>query len=159
MIGNVLTDKILVIDDDEAVNAILTRILSSRFGVESHFNAEDALRQCDFTGLDVVLTDVNLPALTVLNCCGWFTKKIHAAVIMITGENDIDVAISALKNGATDFILKPFNFDQIMIAVDRARERRRLQRENILLMSQLQNQNAALEELNRRFRHVMRNGA
>ncbi len=144
-------EKILVIDDDEMVNDVLTFILEEEFSVKSYLNAEDALNKEEISKIDVIITDVNLPGMDGIE----FLKKVHSVdanipVIVVTGFNDIDVAISALKNGAFDFILKPFKNDQITLSVNKAMERRRLLHEKNRLMEELQKKNTELEILNKK---------
>lgn len=150
MIDEIIKNKVLLIDDDEMINQVLTSILEQEFEVENYFTAEDVLGKVEFSDFDVILTDVNLPGISGID----FLSKVREVdpnlpVIVITGMTYIDVAISALKNGATDFIQKPFYNDQIIIAVKRAQERRRLVLQNILLVDELKEKNQQLEVLNK----------
>ncbi len=145
-----LTNRILLIDDDEMINQVLTSILTKEFEVENYFNAEEALSKVDFSRYDVVLTDVNLPGISGIDFLSKVKlKEPNLPVIVITGMSYIDVAISALKKGAADFIQKPFYNDQIILAVKKAQERRKLILENLQLVSELTDKNIKLEELNK----------
>lgn len=142
-------ERLIIIDDDAMVNEVLTYILGDAYDVKSYFSAEEALTKASLSDVDVIITDVNLPGMSGIE----FLGRIQAVdpnipVIVITALNDIDVAISALKNGAFDFILKPFNNDQIMISVRKATDRRRLLIENINLMEELRAKNKELGILN-----------
>lgn len=139
---------IVIIDDDEMVNEVLKFILENEYKVHNFYTAEDALKSGIITSADVIITDVNLPGINGLE----FIHKVHEIdenipIIVITAYNDIEVAISALKAGAFDFILKPFKNDQITLAVHRAYERHRLIKENIKLLEELKLKNQELERL------------
>jgi len=143
--------RIVIIDDDDMINEVLTYILEEVYEVRSYLNAEDAIHGEELGNFDVVITDVNLPGMNGIE----FLERVQVQdenipVIVITGFNDIDVAISALKKGAFDFILKPFKNDQILLSVKKAMERRQLLLENITLLRELREKNSELETLNRR---------
>jgi len=101
--------EVVIIDDDEMVNEVLKFILDDEYRVYNYYTAEDALRSDVIMQADVIVTDVNLPGINGLE----FIQKVHEInesipIIIITAYNDIEIAISALKAGAFDFILKPF---------------------------------------------------
>jgi phosphoserine phosphatase RsbU/P len=140
---------VAVIDDDKSVNFLISRILEDDYRVSSYLSAEDALNKLDLDQVDVVITDVNLPGMDGLELLRHVQEKDdNIPVILITGYTDIDTAISALKCGAFDFILKPFNNDQILISVQKALESRRLVMENRKLLRELTQKNSELEKLN-----------
>jgi two-component system nitrogen regulation response regulator NtrX len=56
-------------------------------------------------------------------------------VVIISGHGNIEIAVAAIKQGAYDFIEKPFNIDQLLVVIQRAMETARLRRENLLLKS------------------------
>lgn len=143
--------SIAVVDDDKMVNEVLSLILSEHYDVKRYYSAEDVLSADNAIQFDALITDVNLPGKSGIE----LLEDIHAIdnnipVIVITGLNDIDIAISALKNGAFDFILKPFKSDQILISVSKALERHRLVKENIRLMKELTEKNEELNILNKK---------
>ena len=149
--GELKSESIVIVDDDELVNNLVCQILQKEYRVESFMTAEEALASADLRATDVVITDINLPGIDGIE----FLKRIQKAessipVILITGYSDIDVAIEALKNGAFDFILKPFRNDQITISVQKAVETRRLLIENRTLLEELRLKNQELETLNSR---------
>jgi serine phosphatase RsbU (regulator of sigma subunit) len=143
--------NILIIDDDDIVSRFLSLILRDNYTVNNYTNAEDAIRNETLYGSDLIITDVNLPGISGIELLGKI-REIDPCipVVVITGINDIDIAISALKNGAFDFILKPFKNDQILLSIEKGLERRRLLLENISLMNELKNKNSQLEILNER---------
>ncbi len=149
MSENAKTEKILIVDDDDMINEVLSFILGESYEVHSYLSAENALAGENMSAFDVVITDVNLPGIDGIELLERIkSSNPNIPVIVITGYNDIDVAISALKRGAFDFILKPFKNDQILLSVEKARERRRLLLENIKLLDELRAKNRELEYLN-----------
>ncbi len=141
--------NVVVIDDDKLVNDLIYRILRKEYNARGYESAEEALRSENLSAVDVIIADVNLPGMDGIE----FLKRVQIVdsgipVILITGYGDIDIAISALKSGATDFILKPFKNEQISISVGRALEARRLVLENRVLMEELRQKNQELEALN-----------
>jgi serine phosphatase RsbU (regulator of sigma subunit) len=142
--------SVLVIDDDKQVSDLIRNMLKNRYHVVCHPSAEEALKVEEMASLDVVITDINLPGINGIE----MLKRVQGVdsgipVILVTGFGDVDVAISALKSGAFDFILKPFTYDQIEVAVRKAVESRRLILENRVLLEELRVKNRELEQLNR----------
>jgi sigma-B regulation protein RsbU (phosphoserine phosphatase) len=145
--------NVVVIDDDKLVNDLICRILRKEYRARGYESAEDALRSENLAAVDVLIADVNLPGMDGIE----FLDRVQLVdsgipVILITGYGDIDIAISALKSGATDFILKPFKNEQISISVERALEARRLVLENRALLEELRQKNQELEALNEEIR-------
>lgn len=140
--------SLLVIDDDELMLQLLQKILGD-FVVYAFTNAEEALQSDYFDVCEAVIVDVNLPGLTGIE----FLEKIRneqneIAVILITGINDIDLAVSAVKFGADDMILKPFTPNQLLLSLERVIGNKQLRYENQRLLEELRQKNKRLEELN-----------
>jgi len=117
---------ILVIDDESGMRNFLQRALQKEYGlVETAADIDEAeqLRQrCHF---DLIIADNRLPHTTGAEWLQQMRKQDQDTdVILITGYGDMDVAISALRGGASDFILKPFHADEIKQAIERCLARR-----------------------------------
>jgi nitrogen regulation protein NR(I) len=133
-------EKILVIEDDESVRDVLRPFLQETgFEVttaESGVTGIDILRAEKF---DLILTDLKLPGgidgMGVLREVT--TNKINIPVIVLTGYATVETAVEAMKNGAFDYITKPFNFDELMIILKKALSVSKLQKENVMLKMQL----------------------
>ncbi|HEY1406192.1 MAG TPA: SpoIIE family protein phosphatase [Spirochaetota bacterium] len=142
--------RICVVDDDEAVRSIIAQILETRYLVDVYSSAEELIRVADIPSFDAVITDVQLPGVTGIECISLVHEKDDTIpVIVVTGMGDFETAISALKQGAFDFIVKPFHADQILISVEKALERRMLYLENRKLLHELTEKNRQLEILYR----------
>ncbi|MFW2331984.1 MAG: UDP-3-O-acyl-N-acetylglucosamine deacetylase [Nitrospinota bacterium] len=113
---------ILVIDDEKNIRATLEDILSDEgYKIVTSGSAEEALKLIKRNPPDLVLLDIWLPGLD-----GIQTLKLIKAinpdieVIMMSGHGAIDIAVQATKNGAVDFIEKPFSMEQLSGAIERA---------------------------------------
>ena len=125
----------LIIDDEPGMRSFLQRALSRRFAlveVAEDSESAEALRQRYH--FDLLITDIRLPGKSGVE---WIQQLRDqgstASVIFMTAHADLDTAIAALRAGAADFILKPFRADQMIAAVERCLEQRRMLRENFLL--------------------------
>jgi response regulator RpfG family c-di-GMP phosphodiesterase len=122
------TPKVLVVDDEHAIAELVARHLGSQ-GYETHpvFDGEEAIRALAAGRFDLVISDIRMPGrngLEVLEAAR--AKDGTLPVIMLTSVSNVDTAVHAMRNGAADYILKPFNLEALDIAVERAIERREL---------------------------------
>jgi len=126
-----MTKQLLIIEDDTALNQMLQfHFEENDFEVSGAYNCSDGIRLLQQTAFDLILLDQQLPDGTGLE----LLQKIHAddpvrAVIMMTGQHDLELAIQAIKEGASDFIHKPIKTEELQIVVERVLENRRLSRE------------------------------
>ncbi len=136
--------QILLIDDDAAIRRSAGQTLElDDYRVCALDSADQALPLLseDFAG--IVITDINMPGITGLE----LLERVRALdrdipVILITGFGDISMAVSAIRNGAYDFIEKPFSSDLLLDVVHRALEKRTLTLDNRRLRRELQAQSA-----------------
>jgi DNA-binding NtrC family response regulator len=134
------TKHLLLVEDEEPLRAALAeRLTEHGFEVEQVDTGERAIEQLAEFAYDIIITDLRLPGLDG-------TRVIEAALlrypdivgIIVTGYGTVKDAVEAIKRGATDFVTKPFQFDELLHALNVALERRRLKAENAYLRSQLQ---------------------
>jgi two-component system response regulator PilR (NtrC family) len=130
-----LKDKILVADDEQSMREFLEIMFKKEgYHVSLASNGEEVLKLAEKEIFDLVLLDIRMPRLDGISAL----KKIKALspetiVIMITAYASADTAIKAMKEGAYDYITKPFKLDEIKLIIKNALEKKNLQRENILL--------------------------
>ena len=133
-----MKSKILIIDDEKDICYLLSEILQDeKFITESVFNSNDAIKKFKSYSPDLIILDVwldNNSDLDGIELLKEF-KKINPLipVIIISGHGTVDMAVNAIKNGAYDFIEKPFNSEKIIILTKRAIESAKLIYENEFL--------------------------
>jgi DNA-binding NtrC family response regulator len=131
--------KILVVDDDVSTRSSLADFLRSEgYEVETAADGFKALPKLDELAPDLVLTDLQMPGLDGL---GLLDKALQAefepAVIVMTAHSGIESAVAAMRAGASDYLSKPLNLDELGILLERALERRALKTEAKLLRQRL----------------------
>jgi signal transduction histidine kinase/DNA-binding response OmpR family regulator len=140
--------RILVVDDEDQVVQIFQDLLTQQgYEVVSCGNGEDAIQKVTSQKFDLVLTDINLPGtdgLEVVRAAKAADKD--TCVILITGYASTTTAIDALRQGAYDYITKPFDLWETAKAIERGIESRMLARENRRLIHELGLANAELQQ-------------
>ncbi len=120
--------RVLIVDDDRQVRDVLQEIfLSNGYKCQLATDGQEGLEAFQASRPPLTVTDVKMPVMDGLE----FLKTVRgldpdAAVIMLTGVGDLKIAVESLKVGAYDFIIKPVNVDELLIAAERAVERRQL---------------------------------
>jgi DNA-binding NtrC family response regulator len=122
--------RILLVDDDPTIIENLSGLLAkSGYGVEGVNSGEKALKAIENEMYDVVVTDVFMPDIGGMNLLSEIKRtRPETIVILITGYPAIDKAVEAVKNGASDYIPKPFKIDEVRVAVEKALHERQLTR-------------------------------
>ncbi len=130
--GSKETARVLIVDDEPLVREMVARKLTERGIVcADAASGEEALQKLESDDFDVVLLDIRMPHRSGLETLAEIKIKYpDIAVIMVTVVADIEIAIESMKKGAYDFIVKPIDFDILMLSVDRALEKRRVLLEN-----------------------------
>lgn len=126
------TERILVVDDEEAIREVVSTLLESQ-GYECMVasSGRRALPLINETPFDLVLSDIVMPDMNGLELLEQVRgQNNELPFIMVTALHDISTALEAIRRGAYDYILKPFERDQLFLGVRRALEHRRLKLEN-----------------------------
>lgn len=132
--------RILVIDDEASIGLGCQRVL----GAEGHevqcFSIPEAGLHAALSGdFDIILLDLAMPGLDGLEILRRIKQSaVPSEVIIITGNATVESAVEAMKEGAHDYVSKPFSPDQLKMAVRRASEHSRLIRENVVLRQELE---------------------
>ena len=131
--------SILVIDDEPLMREYVEEAMNrSGYAVDSTPNGNDGLALFEQKGHDVVITDLKMAPLDGLAVIkGIIKQNPETIIIVMTAYGTIETAVTALKEGAADYILKPFTPDALEVAITRALDRARIQRENSYLRSEL----------------------
>ncbi len=131
--------RILIVDDEEIVVRSCLRILSGdEFDIDVANNGLEALVKIGEREYDMVILDIMMPKMNGMEVLQR-VKESHPDidVIMITGLNEIDTAVKAMKMGAFDYLPKPFDPEELELVVKRAFERRQLLQENVNLKNEV----------------------
>ncbi len=139
--------NLLIVDDDRDLLSVLENLFTGEnYSVETSSDGAEALEKCRQNTYDIVITDIMMPGMTGLELLIEI-KKIcpETLVILITGFASLETAIKAIREGAYDYITKPFKLEQIKVVVRNASEKITLIKENKRLIKKLQE---AYEELN-----------
>jgi len=130
-----LKDKILVADDEKSMREFLDIMLKKEgYKVALASNGEEVLKLIEKDIFDLALVDIRMPKLDGISAL----KRIKSfspetIVIIITAYASADTAIKAMKEGAYDYITKPFKIEEIKLIIKNALEKKQLQKENMIL--------------------------
>lgn len=132
--------SILVVDDEPGMRNFLQRALTERCAMlEVAGSAEEGEALRLRYHFDLLIVDIRLPGLSGLEWVHQLRERgVRTHVIYMTAYADLEMAISALRNGADDFILKPFRMEQVLASMRLSIQRRQIMRENSLLRLQLE---------------------
>src|SRR5215469_5320960 len=128
---------IIIVEDEEKLRRVMGLHLSSAgYQVRSAASAEEGLRLA--SDADLIITDLKLPGMDGLE----FLKQVrgqnlHAPVVVMSAFGTVEIAVNAMKEGAVDFLPKPFSLDHLSVVVEKALEVRKLRDENRDLKEQL----------------------
>ena len=134
-----MTD-ILVVDDERDIRELICDILQDEgFATRMAGTSDEAMAELNKAApglmiLDIWLKDSNMDGIDILGHVKRDNPQVP--VVIISGHGNIEIAVAAIKQGAYDFIEKPFNIDQLMVVIRRAMETSRLRRENSVLRKQ-----------------------
>ena len=126
--------SILIVDDEQDIRELIGDILRDEgYAVRLAANSDDCMAEINAEPpalmiLDIWLKDSRMDGIDILKVVKRDNPDIP--VVIISGHGNIEIAVAAIKQGAYDFIEKPFNIDQLMVVVSRAMETSRLRREN-----------------------------
>lgn len=133
-------EKILVVDDEDSIREVVASLLGAR-GYECTVatNGREALQKFPQATPDLVLSDIVMPEMDGLRLLESIQSRDgDVPVIMVTALHDINTAIEAIRRGAYDYLLKPFEKEQLYMSVRRALEHRRLTTDNRRYQTELE---------------------
>ena len=124
-------ETLLIVDDEAAIRKLLLQKLSGEgYQCKEADSARQALNMLETHPIALAILDIKMPGKSGIELLPEIKSGCpDTAVIMATAVNDINVAIQCLKQGADDYICKPFNLEEVSLSVQRALEKRRLQLE------------------------------
>ncbi len=128
-----------MIDDEKSLLDLLTVVLKKEgYKVQTSLSGKKGLELIENQDFDLILCDIKLPQMNGMEILKKVkTKKPDIPVVMITAYGTIKQAVNALKAGALDYLVKPFDVEELKITIANGLERRKLKQENILLKKEL----------------------
>ena len=131
--------NVLIVEDEPKMRRLLELNLGEEgWTILSAGDAETGLKILDREGIDLVLCDIKLPGMGGME----FLQAVRRAnaeipVVLMTAYGSVEMAVEAMKSGASDYVLKPFSLDEIKLIVRKELDVRRLRAENVLLREEL----------------------
>jgi DNA-binding NtrC family response regulator len=122
-----MSERILVIDDDPGLSEVIGMLLEREgYAAECAGSVKEGINKVQSGKVDLVVTDLKLPDGTGLDViAGVRARRPRLPIIMITSYSSMESAIDALRAGATDYVIKPFDNDEFLRAIARALSERR----------------------------------
>jgi putative nucleotidyltransferase with HDIG domain len=124
-------DRVLVVDDERMIRGLLTQLLEKRYQVVAVEDGHQALAVLERDPCQLALVDIQMSGMSGLELLQQITARFpDTAVVMVSGVTEVDTAVSTIRAGAYDYVLKPFSLKAVESCVERALEKRRLVLEN-----------------------------
>lgn len=131
--------NLIIVDDERAIRDVCKEVAQTLgFNTFVADSAEHAYRMLDPQGIDVVLLDLKLPGAGGLEALHQIkARRPDAVVIVVTGYGTVHSAVQAMKNGAYDYVTKPFSMDELRLLLDRVANHLKLKTENRILREKI----------------------
>jgi len=131
--------QILIVDDEEKMRRVLEIVLGKRgHRVLMAANGKEALAVYGANSVDLVVADLKMPEMGGLDLLiALRAQASDVPVIVVTAHGTIETAVAAMKHGASDYVLRPFDMDVLMLAVDRALSSAVIARQNAFLRQEM----------------------
>jgi DNA-binding NtrC family response regulator len=131
--------KILLADDEKTFQMTFSKVLEEEgFDVDAFGNGLDAINAIKRNGYDIAILDIQMPGADGIRVLKEIMKvSPNTRVIMITAYGTVEMAVEAIKFGASEYVMKPVIFEDVLIKIKQQARYRRLQEENIQLKSDL----------------------
>jgi response regulator RpfG family c-di-GMP phosphodiesterase len=112
--------SILIIDDEEPIRRLLALYLSDEYTCVTAASADEATELMAGSSFNLVMTDITMPGTSGIELCQYIHRAYpETVVIMVSGMTDINYAVEAMRHGAFDYVVKPFDLAHVLMAVER----------------------------------------
>ncbi len=131
--------SILLIDDDESLRRVMEfGLTEAGYAVRAVAGGEEGFRLFEQDSFDAVVTDITMPGMSGMEVLRRVRERdARIPVVVITAYGTIESAVEAMKQGAFDYITKPFNRDELRLTLEKALRMRRLEHENVELRAEI----------------------
>jgi two-component system response regulator AtoC len=135
-----VSQRVLIVDDDESLRDSLALVLGAEgFDVSTAADGEDALARLEAASPDIVLCDLRMPGTSGLDLLPELARlRPDATLILMSAYASDELALEAMRRGAYDYLAKPFQPSEAVLAIRKAQERERLRRESRLLRREVE---------------------
>ncbi len=142
-----LTARVLVVEDDEVLRQLMVEVLSDQgYEVVAIETGERGLEAMERELFDVILLDINLPGMDGMEVLRRTpSRQPDAQIVIMTAFGTVDTAVAAMKQGAFDYINKPFSTEELLLTLQRALEEKDMRRELARLRQTAQGAGTAVE--------------
>lgn len=110
--------KILIVDDDAAINSLLVRLLEKKYEVRSAYSGTEALLCLEREAYDLLLLDLMLPGLSGEEVLERIRQEKKLPVIGLSAKDDMQSKLGLLRSGADDYMTKPFDTDELLVRIE-----------------------------------------
>ena len=137
--GVKMAGKILVVDDEKSMCDFMEIMLSKEgYEVETTVSGSEAIQRTSSSKYDLIIADLMMPEMSGLDLLKKIKKgRPNQDMIVMTAFASVDTAIEAMREGALDYITKPFKVDEIKLVIEKSVSRQKLTEENSRLKQQL----------------------
>ncbi len=134
-----MSGSILIADDESGIRESLTIVLQDEgYHCKAVKNGEEAIKAIDKSSFDIIISDLKMPKATGIDVLEHALQhSSETLTIIITAHATVETAIQALRKGAADYILKPIDFDEVIIRIQNLLEHKKLVQENKYLREQI----------------------
>lgn len=130
--------QVLIVDDEKNILEAFKFLLKDKYKVLTSDSGKEALKLLDENEVDIVLLDIMMPDMDGLQVLEKIKEKNPSVeVVMVTATKTIETAVKAMKLGAYDYLVKPVDKDDILIAIERIIKKRNLEKQNLILRSEI----------------------
>ncbi len=131
--------RIMFVDDDVITGKVMKRNCdNARYACQVFTDAETCLKKFSQIGADIVITDLRMPGMTGFELLSELRQiDVDIPVLVMTGYSSVENAVEAMKRGASDFIKKPFDFNELQLMIERTIKSTQINNENKLLKRRL----------------------
>jgi two-component system response regulator AtoC len=135
-------DSVLVVDDELSVRRLIQEVVrKAGYSVSLAENGREAVEKARQLKPAVIVMDIKMPVMDGMEAFEIIrSEQPHTAVILMTAHGTVDTAVEAMKNGAFDYLVKPYNVAELRIILERAFQLRRLRNEVAALRTEVQDQ-------------------
>src|SRR5687768_6601202 len=134
--------RLLVVEDDSSARSALTKLLTARgFQVQNAEDGQAALEVMAELPFDVVITDIDMPRMNGMQLIAEVRRQYPGVSLIVTTYSvELAAAVSEMRAGAADYIAKPIELDELLLAIERELESQGLRVENEMLRRQVRQQ-------------------